>query len=214
MTSKVIVMKNKIRRGKLKSSPTITIEEDWWTENEFYERGKNGNITREHWIVALANEHGWTRGGELGVYKGRTFCFVLQQCPNLTLYGVDLWDAQPDNEGPENYVGRDHETAENRTRNNAKQFGDRAIIIKDWTLEAAKQIEDGSLDFVFIDADHSMLGVATDILAWQPKVKEKGWIIGHDINWPTVRAVVNKLLPGYDIGPDNAWARKNNIGER
>ena len=209
-------MSDKIRKRKHKpkSSPTITIKEDWWIENEFYERGKYERITREHWIVALANEHGWTRGAELGVYKGRTFCFVLQQCPNLTLYGVDLWDAQPDNEGPENYVDRDHKTAENRTRNNAKQFGDRAIIIKDWTLEAAKQVEDRSLDFVFIDGDHSMLGVATDILVWQPKVKEEGWIIGHDINWPTVRAVVNKLLPGYDVGPDNAWARKKNIGER
>jgi predicted O-methyltransferase YrrM len=81
------------------------------------------------------------------------------------------------------------------------------IIIKDWTTKAAEQIEDNSLDFVFIDADHSKEAVRNDINIWSTKVKGTGWILGHDINWPEVKAIVDELLPGYVIGPDNVWGR-------
>ncbi len=82
--------------------------------------------------------------------------------------------------------------------------------MKMWTHEAAMQIDDNSLDFVFIDADHSEGGVRRDIQGWLPKVKSTGWVLGHDINWPSVEGVVSELLPGYVSGPDNAWGRPKN----
>ena len=82
------------------------------------------------------------------------------------------------------------------------------------TQEAASLVQDETLDFVFIDADHSETGVRRDLEDWLPKVKSDGWILGHDINWPGVRKVVEQLCPGYLIGPDNTWARpKNNVKE-
>lgn len=51
--------------------------------------------------------------------------------------------------------------------------------------EYAKEFEDGSIDFVFIDADHSYKSVKKDILAWLPKVKKGGIIAGHDYEHET-----------------------------
>lgn len=166
-----------------------------------------GLTHRSHWIASLVKQHGWTLGAELGVCNGDTFLHLLKTCPNLTMIGVDAWRAQPDNDGPETYENCDHADREGKVRRGASEYGNRAIIIKDWTLNAADRFEDGSLDFVFIDADHSTKAVRADIKAWSPKVKDTGWILGHDIHWPTVRVVADELLSGYVIGPDNAWGR-------
>ncbi len=162
---------------------------------------------REHWLAGLVEQNGWTRGAELGVKDGRTFLHLLKTCPGLTMIGVDLWAPQPDNPGPETYVDWPHEQMERRVRERARRFGSRAIVLKMWTDEAVHEVEDQSLDFIFVDADHSTEAVRADIANWWPKVKDTGWIIGHDIDWETVRAVAEELLPGYIIGPDNAWGR-------
>lgn len=197
--------KDYLRWNRNPAKPTIDIKPEWRRHNPW---GLGSAINREHWIAALVNEHNWTRGAELGVWKGRTFLFLLAYCPQLTMIGVDLWAPQPDNEGPENYEDWQHETFERNVRRAAAQFAERAIIIKDWTTEAAKQVEDESLDFIFIDADHSTEAVRADFEAWMPKVREGGWILGHDINWPTVKVVADEMLPGYVIGPDNAYGRQ------
>jgi hypothetical protein len=189
------------------AKPTIEIDPAWRAPNPYW--FDQPRIDREQWITALVKEHGWIRGAELGVWKGRTFLFILENCPDLSMVGVDLWAPQPENEGLETYDGEEwqHKKFERNVRKQAKKFGDRATIIKDWTTKAAEQVEDDSLDFIFVDADHSTEAVRNDIQTWWPKVKDTGWIIGHDINWPIVKVVADELLPGYVIGPDNAWGR-------
>jgi hypothetical protein len=123
------------------------------------------------------------------------------------MIGVDLWQEQPDNPGPENYVNWPHQKYETYVRKMSEPFGSRAIIIKDSTDNAVKRIQDNTLDFVFIDADHSSEAVERDIRNWHPKIKDKGWIIGHDINWDTIQPVVERLVPNYIVAHDNVWAR-------
>jgi hypothetical protein len=182
--------------NRILAKPTISVLPGW---------------KREHWIAYLANKHKWTLGAELGIFRGQTFLHVLKSCPQLTLIGVDLWEPQPDNKGPENYMEWPHQQNEKTVREGAAQFGDRAIIYKMLTSEAAKFVEDNSLDFVFVDADHGTDAVRNDILTWLPKIKDSGCILGHDINWPTIKVVVDELLPGYVIGPDNAYGRQKVI---
>jgi hypothetical protein len=50
------------------------------------------------------------------------------------------------------------------------------------SIHASDLIEDGSLDFVYIDANHSEFSVTADIDAWFPKVKKGGIIGGHDFD--------------------------------
>ena len=153
---------------------------------------------RYEWLTALVEGCGWDIGAELGLRNGATFLHLMEHCPDLVLIGVDCW---ADGLGHQKV-----ELAEQIVRTGAKKYGDRARIIKGWTVPVADQIEDGSLDFIFVDADHSYESVKADLLAWMPKVKKGGWIIGHDINWPSVKQAADELLPAHFIGPDNCYA--------
>jgi hypothetical protein len=46
--------------------------------------------------------------------------------------------------------------------------------------EAAREIPDGTLDFVYLDARHDYESVKEDIALWYPKVKAGGVLAGHD----------------------------------
>jgi len=48
------------------------------------------------------------------------------------------------------------------------------------STEANKKIKNGSLDLVFIDANHSYENVKEDIGNWLPKIRKGGIICGHD----------------------------------
>lgn len=131
-----------------------------------------------HVFTALVRGSGWTRGVEVGVDKGILFGMLLKDCPALSeLTGVDVF---PDRL-------RSH-----RAFDYAEQHKDRARLIVGDSAAAASEFEDGSLDFVFIDADHSYEAVRRDIDAWRSKVKPGGWFGGHDYNrkfFGVVRAV-------------------------
>lgn len=62
----------------------------------------------------------------------------------------------------------------------------------------------GDIDLLFIDGDHSEIGVAGDIIAWVNHVKKDGLILFHDYgsnNWPYVKIVADKMQEeeGYKI---------------
>lgn len=120
----------------------------------------------------------WTRGAELGIDKGILFDHLLATCPALHLIGVDVCPVP-------------HRRA--RCEAIAATYRDRATLHILRTDAAAALVDDGSLDFVFIDADHSYAAVADDIARWTPKVRPGGWVGGHDYHprkWPgVVRAV-------------------------
>ena len=61
------------------------------------------------------------------------------------------------------------------------------------SADAAAMFQDDSVDFCFIDADHTPNGVRRDMTAWWPKIKVGGLLGGHD--YPSSRASkANKLL--------------------
>ena len=129
------------------------------------------------------------RGAEIGVFAGRLSSYLLRTHPNLFLYMVDKWE--PYDSGSSASLSGDnlmdlpdhlwtfaYAYAKGRTSNVASR---REIIRKD-SVEAAGDIEDESLDFVFIDADHSFEGASRDLKAWIPKVKPGGLVTGHDFD--------------------------------
>lgn len=55
------------------------------------------------------------------------------------------------------------------------------------SLQAAATYPDASLDFVYLDNDHSTPHVYAEVMAWWPKIKPSGVIAGHDFNWREVK---------------------------
>lgn len=66
------------------------------------------------------------------------------------------------------------------------------------STQASKLFKDNSLQFVYIDANHSYESVTQDILHWLPKVKCGGFIGGDDFNLKTVRKSVEDNLLGFN----------------
>lgn len=160
---------------------------------------------RWEFISCMVQIFNWKRGAELGVWEGKTISYLLAHNPELHMIGVDLWAPQPGNPGPEGYEGWNHDRHFKDTVLRCRPYMSRCELFRAMTADAAEEIEDGSLDFVFIDADHSEEGCGNDIDVWSVKLKPDGYLIGHDINWPSVRAAVEKRGINYRRGPDVIW---------
>jgi hypothetical protein len=70
------------------------------------------------------------------------------------------------------------------------------VIPKD-SLLAAKDFNDGYLDFVFVDSSHTYKDTKKEIPAWYEKVKDGGILAGHDYfeYRNDVGKAVDELLP-------------------
>jgi predicted O-methyltransferase YrrM len=112
---------------------------------------------------------GFTKGAEVGVHAGYYSRVLLDFIPGLTLYMVDSWSL---------HEGR--RRAYEEVMEIFPKLYPNAIICKGDSISLAETIPDESLDFVFIDADHSYQAVKKDIEAWFPKVKKGGIVSGHD----------------------------------
>ncbi len=53
-------------------------------------------------------------------------------------------------------------------------------MLRGRTKEVIDEIPDGSLDFAYIDGDHTLRGITIDLIKLMPKVKEGGLIGGDD----------------------------------
>jgi hypothetical protein len=76
------------------------------------------------------------------------------------------------------------------------------------SAEASGNFEDGSLFFVFIDANHLYEGIALDIYAWKKKVKPGGILAGHDYGvraWPDVKRAVDEVFGSRVEHRNNSW---------
>jgi methyltransferase family protein len=156
-------------------------------------------VTRQDVLVDLVRQRGWTMGAELGVWQAQNLAVLLERCPGLYMVGVDHWRQ----EGA--YADKDMVLAERTARDALVPFGERCRLYRQPTVEAAARFEDGGFDFVFIDAAHDEASVRADILAWAPKVRAGGAVLGHDINLEGVRNAVEQLCPGWYPCNANVW---------
>ena len=148
-----------------------------------------------------------TRGAEVGVLRGATYFYLLDACPGLTLYGVDQWKALPKSKAPGAYSYDQYDMGllQEQVTMRALAYGERARIMVGDSVRVANAIKNRSLDFVFIDADHTYEGVTGDIGAWAPKVRPGGWIMGHDITKGPVRRAVRSVFENYMTLPGTIW---------
>ncbi len=135
---------------------------------------------------------------EVGVYAGASITYLAKQLLErgtpFELYAVDLWDqvnAETD------YDRKVEVSLWNDFLARIEQEGVFAHIriLKEESVTAAANFSDGSLDFVFIDANHTYEHVLADIKAWLPKMKTGGLFAGHDYGEPCgVKQAVDELL--------------------
>jgi len=135
------------------------------------------NITDRISLLELAtkeNQHGVVV--EIGVASG---CFteqILATWPTCSkLFAIDCW-------GPfeGNHVTDSEQ--DQRFRQVVEKFAshDNVMIIRQYSHAAAAGVPDESVDFIYIDADHSHAAALLDLRSWFPKLKRGGIMAGHD----------------------------------
>lgn len=154
-------------------------------------------ISREIDIPQIFKELKFKTGAEIGVYRGGYSEILLKTIPNLKLFGIDLWELYP---GYRDYKKDDIKDAYQEALEKTKNFD--CQLIKGWSHEVVKQIPDESLDFVYIDGNHSYEHTVEDIALWSKKVRKGGIVYGHDFedwsnNWRRFDMNVINAVTGW-----------------
>ena len=152
---------------------------------------------------------------EIGVMHGGFSRMVLNQWRGREYVMVDLWARQD----PSVYKERTDDVPYDLKYLDCVQVAKEFPIVRmvrDFSVNAAKQFKDESLDWVFIDANHSFDAVTEDMDAWFPKLKKGGLFSGHDYmnntTWPhfcEVKSAVDKWMLSKNLEfvttPCSSW---------
>jgi hypothetical protein len=154
--------------------------------NEYIQKKYDLDLTKKSPIIIRGSRHidlvqlfaelQFKVGAEIGVDRGRYSEVICQANPGVKLFCIDPWIV---------YGGYIEMRLQDRLNKN-KQATIRRLkpygceIQQAFSIDAVKQIEDGSLDFVFIDGNHVYEYVVEDIAEWSKKVRSGGIVSGHD----------------------------------
>lgn len=166
-------------------------------------------------VSKVLNSNGLTgTAAEIGVMFGHFAGAVLSLWNGKEYICVDLWNNQPTDVYKEQQSTVDYNAAYRAVMDLSAR--DRRVrVVKDYSVNAAQKIPNDSLDWVFIDANHSYRAVLDDMDAWWSKVKPGGVFSGHDyhydVNWPSfieVRPAVIRWMREHAIpfvASDSSW---------
>ncbi len=143
---------------------------------------------REHDVV----------GVEIGIKEGTNSIALLEMCPNIKkLYGVDPFISY--NDLGYQWSAEEQETIYQHMLKNIERRNcqDRFEHYRATSLDAVSKFEDNSLDFVFIDGEHTASLVKQELDAYWAKLVHGGIMSGHDFD-----KIGNAVI---------AWRKENNI---
>ena len=152
-------------------------------------------------------------GIEIGVWQG-WYTAKMIQYTSMKITAIDPWiatdsyedadhrapDFEPAKVGPDGLLWQ--EARYIYTINILNKFPrPRWDVLRSYSNRAVYFFEDNSLDFVYIDGEHSYEAVSDDIACWWPKVKSGGVMAGYDYNEtnPGTKQAVNEFAKGNNL---------------
>ncbi len=160
--------------------------------------GWNNPVSRNG-LAKIFGELGYKVGAEIGVRSGGYSKILCENIPGLKVFCVDPYLP---------YRGRRPSQEKMDTIFNQAQkqlAGYDVTFIRKTSLQATKDIPDGSLDFVYIDGLHEWDPVACDIIFWTPKIRIGGIVAGHDYVESYACGVVNAVRAYTTAHCINEW---------
>jgi predicted O-methyltransferase YrrM len=149
---------------------------------------------------------------EVGAWLGRSTAFFMselaRQNKNVRFYCVDLWGGPQDDNYMNSVVDANNGSILHIFEKNMKDCGfeDKYSKVVGDSAKSAEKFADKSIDFCFIDGNHTYDFVKKDIQAWIPKVKTGGIIAGHDIDRESVtRAVQESFGSNWKKVSERCW---------
>lgn len=119
-------------------------------------------------------------GAEIGVCRGE-FSREILSLPNIAqLYMVDSWRQRGGDYAADPCDAQDHAANKRAAEGVAAYLPAQAVIVEAEAEEWLKIMEGAALDFIFLDADHTLFAVYNQILFATQCLSERGVILGHD----------------------------------
>ncbi len=138
--------------------------------------------SREHLVLLALSSNFRGQGVEIGVYQGDFSKKILEYTKLAKLYCVDPWREFDYLEYVD--MANDNQLVQDQryevTRKKLELFTTRSEIIRDISEAARVRFDNESLDFIYIDANHSYEGCLQDLQMWWPKLKVGGLMAGDD----------------------------------
>lgn len=131
---------------------------------------------------------------EIGAWLGKSsFYLVENHHQQADIFIVDTWQGTPESLDGSHKLAGERDIFIDFMRHMRKHHG-RFTPLRSLSTDAARYFENGTVDFIFIDADHSYEATRADIEAWLPKLSPQGIIAGHDYtrSWPGVKRAVDE----------------------
>jgi predicted O-methyltransferase YrrM len=165
------------------------------------------NISGRGLLEVIKSLEGKLVGVEIGVCNGVTSELFAKGISNIEkIYAVDNYPSFVDWDGTRVTEERQAETMR-RCKERLSKYPNIEFVYKS-SEEFAPTIQDNSLDFIFIDGDHSYNATLKDLINYWPKVKTGGVFAGHDINLSTVSDALKEFFKGEKnirMVENNAW---------
>jgi len=167
------------------------------------------------WTVKFFQEHPELKiGAEIGVAGGQHIKVLIENTNIEKIYGIDpyineTWDMHGFFNINEDYGGFDG--LYNEVSNMLSVYGDRVELVRKKSIDADPDFEDGCLDFVFIDGAHDYQNCYDDIAHWHHRVREGGYVMGHDWDHCACPGVQKAVVEHYGdkvtgvAGPVHVW---------
>lgn len=159
-------------------------------------------------LAKLFAELKLNKGAEIGTDQGEYAEVLCKANSDLELVCIDPWKAEAyeKNEQPESKENQEFfDKRYQETINRLALYN--VSILRTTSMEALKEFDDNSLDFVYIDGNHDFLNVTQDMHYWYKKVRPGGILAGHDfVRYPSrkfnhVQKVVNAYSQAYHLLP-------------
>jgi len=161
------------------------LKERYGIHNEYISIPNVQRIDMLDWL----HELGFKTGVEVGVASAHFSRWICKKNPQMKLYGVDPWVRY---DGYTDYMLKStYERMYKNALRTAEAYANFEIIRK-FSVHAVRQFKKESIDFVYIDGNHTKPYVEQDLKIWTPKIKKGGIVSGHDFTgrWPGLRKAV------------------------
>lgn len=152
---------------------------------------------------------------EIGAWKGKSTSFMAIEIINSgKRIKFDVVDTFRGSEEHKDFSCVVNQTLYDEYLQNIEPVKEHVNTVVGDSSKVAVLYADDSLDFVFIDGDHTYEGVKRDILSWLPKVKPGGYLCGNDMyqkNFDGVAQAVVEVLDDVQVYQHNWVYRKQKI---
>lgn len=126
---------------------------------------------------------------EIGVFEGSFSDFLFKEMQPTELHLIDLFEGIMFSGNVDGNNGRTVDIGKQHTLLKTKYAEAKNVFIeKGKSVEILQTFPDNYFDIIYIDGDHSYEGVTKDLQLSYKKIKNNGWVCGHDYEMNMAKA--------------------------